>query len=34
MVQRKDDDADGLTPVKEEDAAMCRRYVPNRCQYF
>lgn len=29
MVQRKEYDAGGLTPVKEADAAMCRLGPPN-----
>jgi len=33
-VQNKDDDAGGLSPVKEEDAVMCRLYPLNCCQYF
>ena len=33
-VQGKDDGAGGPTPVKEEDAAMCRLCPLNRCQYF
>lgn len=33
-VQSKDDDADGLTPIKEEDDAMRRLYPLNCCQYF
>jgi hypothetical protein len=24
----------GLTPVREEDAGMCRLYLPDCCQYF
>jgi len=33
-MQHKDDDADGLTPVEEEDAVMCCLSPPNCCQYF
>ncbi len=34
MVQNKDDDAGGLSPVKEEYAVMRRLYPPNCCQHF
>jgi len=34
MVQNKDGGAGGLTPVKVEDAVMCRLFPLNCCRFF